>query len=463
MPSECEANPLQRGLADAIIRIHSLDELRILFACGAKVNDPVTQGLRPLHYAVWQKYTLAVNLLIVRGADVNATDDCGYSPLHLAAEHGYLELTELLLEHDAKVDYREPTDDLFPRTTLCDEPLRLALRNKHYDVARLLLEHGADPNKKYFFGSEINLETDYEALELLLTFGANPDSRDRTGMTPLMKAARMRQGLQNVLLLLSYGADINAISDRRNGYQTVLHCAVASGNIVIVNLLLKQGAKVDLLPPYPEPDTSSPLHLAIIKGDPALVKILLENGASVNRCSPVIGSPLHVACADNIPHRFDIMKMLLFYGADPNIQVPADPGSNLTLRPALAELLASNENVLLSELHLLLRYGAKVVMKTQYRDPDGLLNCLKNIDGDSKQFNVLLEAAEEFDPCMIRRNTYLSAKQKELLVEKSSIPLSLKFQSRMFLRRRFGRDLPEIVSKLEIPLMLQKYVLYLHS
>lgn len=39
MPSECTTNPLQRALADSIIRMVSLDELRILFACGAKVSD----------------------------------------------------------------------------------------------------------------------------------------------------------------------------------------------------------------------------------------------------------------------------------------------------------------------------------------------------------------------------------------------------------------------------------------
>lgn len=38
MPSECTTNPLQRALADSIIRMVSLDELRILFACGAKVS-----------------------------------------------------------------------------------------------------------------------------------------------------------------------------------------------------------------------------------------------------------------------------------------------------------------------------------------------------------------------------------------------------------------------------------------
>lgn len=69
---------------------------------------------------------------MVRGADINKIDDCGYSAVHLAAEHGYYEICKILLDAGAKVDYREPTDEIFPRTTLCDEPLRLALRNKHY-------------------------------------------------------------------------------------------------------------------------------------------------------------------------------------------------------------------------------------------------------------------------------------------------------------------------------------------
>jgi hypothetical protein len=39
MPSECTTNPLQRALADSIIRMVSLDELRIIFASGAKVSS----------------------------------------------------------------------------------------------------------------------------------------------------------------------------------------------------------------------------------------------------------------------------------------------------------------------------------------------------------------------------------------------------------------------------------------
>lgn len=85
-------------------------------------------------------------------------------------------------------------DDL-RRTTLCDEPLRLALKNRHVEVARVLLEAGANPNKRYFFGSEINLVSplDLQCMELLLAFGAQPNTRDRAGLTPLMKAARLPQ------------------------------------------------------------------------------------------------------------------------------------------------------------------------------------------------------------------------------------------------------------------------------
>jgi hypothetical protein len=36
--SECAVDNLQRNLADAIIRMVSMDELRILLACGAKVK-----------------------------------------------------------------------------------------------------------------------------------------------------------------------------------------------------------------------------------------------------------------------------------------------------------------------------------------------------------------------------------------------------------------------------------------
>lgn len=146
-------------------------------------------------------------------------------------------------------------------------------------MAKLLLEHGADPNKRYFLGPEVSLVIDdAESLELLLKYGAYVEARDRTGMTPLMRAARYNYGTEQILLLLSYGANVNAMTDSRNDYRTVLHYAVLSGNSSLVHLLLKQGARVDRLPPNGESDKPSPLHLAILRGDPSILRLLIEEG-----------------------------------------------------------------------------------------------------------------------------------------------------------------------------------------
>ncbi|CAG5103817.1 Similar to Ank3: Ankyrin-3 (Rattus norvegicus) [Cotesia congregata] len=424
MPAECIANPLQRELADSIIRMQSLDEIRILLACGAKPNEIVTQGLRPLHYAVWQKYTDAAQLLIVRGADIDATDECGYSALHLAAEHGYIDIVKI---------------------------------NGHTAVAKILLEAGANPNKRYFFGSEINLVSplDLECMELLLAFGAQPNTRDRAGLTPLMKAARLPQGIASVLLLLSYGADVNAMADARHDYRTVMHYAILGGDKTVINLMLKQGIRLNLGPDYQKP---SALDLAILKGDPSIVEMLLEAGADVNESSSIIGSPLHVACADNIPNRLEILSMLLERGADPNLVIRSDEGPSL--RPVLAEYVASNVNPSVEVVALLLKYGARVVIKTQFRDPHGILNSLQNTADKPKLLRALLEAAESFDPCMIRRSSSLTDAQRALVMEAARTPLPLTHQARLIVRKMCGPKLPKIVRRLQLPQSLNRYLLY---
>lgn len=154
--------------------------------------------------------------------------------------------------------------------------------------------------------------------------------------------------------------------------------------------------------------------------------------------------------------------MLLSYGADPNIRVYGDIGTNATLRPPLAELLISNEHVTVEELRLLLKHGARVILKTQFRDPDGLLNCLSHLDSESPVFRNLVESAEEFDPCMIRRNTHITTRMRQMILEKASCPLTLKSSCRIFFRRRFGKYLPQVVPTFEIPRMLHKYLLYEH-
>ena len=163
---------------------------------------------------------------------------------------------------------------------ICDEPLHLAIKNGHFESARFLLEHGANVNARYFFGSEINLVSplNTSAMELLLMYGAMPDARDRMGLTPLMKACRCPQATETVLTLISYGADVNAQTDERNDYRSVLHYAVLSGSHAMVELLLKQGARAQAPPGDPSLTKPTPLDLAVLKGDVQLVKMLINAG-----------------------------------------------------------------------------------------------------------------------------------------------------------------------------------------
>lgn len=101
-------------------------------------------------------------------------------------------------------------------------------------------------------------------------------------------------------------------------------------------------------------------------------------------------------------------------------------------------------------------------MKTQFRDPDGILNHLQNVTAEEYEhiFYQLLEAAEAFDLCMIKRNSTLNATQKQALIQRAKTPISLLGQARIFLRRHFRTMLVEVAEKMDIPTTLHRYLLF---
>lgn len=441
---------LQRDLADAISRLASLDDIRILLACGARANGPVTQGLHPIHYAVYQNFVPAVRLLLLRGSDINAMDDNGYTPVHLCSERGYKELLEFLISQGAKVcftDIRRQTSNL--TTHMADEPLSLAIKRGHRECVELLLKNGADPNARYFMGAEINLVSILEirCIELLLKYGAHPDSRDRTGLTPLMKAARHPQGYATCKLLIEYGADVNDIAGERHDYRTVLHHSIFSGNLDMIRLILSSGARYPRL----EFDKPSPLDIAIISGRHDIVKLLIEFEADVNAGSnTTIGQPLHTALTQRIENKREIVKILLDSGANPNSVIT----SNRSTGPALHDYLnavrqcggggggsgagasggagggstggdrsraaggsfqspyapfSCNPNGPdLDIVRMLMMYGARVILKTQTQNQLGLVRTLERVQDDMSLdlLNLLIDAAEEIDWFMMSKVIY---------------------------------------------------------
>lgn len=99
--------------------------------------------------------------------------------------------------------------------------------------------------------------------------------------------------------------DINALNEEN---QTALHCAIETGNIDIVRLLLNSGADPNL-----QDDLNfSPLHKACIRNNTEIVKLLLDYGVNVNIQNIWYNTPLHYAARFGLPN---IVKLLLNHGA----------------------------------------------------------------------------------------------------------------------------------------------------
>lgn len=108
--------------------------------------------------------------------------------------------------------------------------------------------------------------------------------------------------------LLALGADPNT-SDERGA--TPLMFAVQSGNIDLVELLIESGANVNA---YPQ-NGNTALHAAVIAANDSIAELLIRNGAEINAKNVKGLTPLHFAVWYGLPYLTDI---LIYYGADVN-------------------------------------------------------------------------------------------------------------------------------------------------
>ncbi|VDM55515.1 unnamed protein product [Angiostrongylus costaricensis] len=342
-------------------------------------NREVTRGLTPLHYACYINNLSAAKLLLTNGA----------------------KYTETVHQYEIPII---GVNGKYPSRENIDEPLRLAIKNGHYECARLLLQNGASPNAIYFDGPEIThvspLDTNF--IELLLKYGANPNVFDRKGLTPIMKACRFKQnGIEAIRILHKYGGDVNAKADLRQDLRTPMHYAVLSGSAQLVKFLIGLGANVTMPKGYRKP---SVIDIAVLKDDPTILKMVIEAGADVNAIHTYIGSALHLATCSVLEHQYEILRLLLEAGADPNIQHRFDDGSQL--KSPFVEYFRSRDVLDPRVVHLLLSYGARVVMRSPLRDMRGQLRNVLRLAATHDQLqllNAMLSLGEGYDISAINR------------------------------------------------------------
>ena len=160
-----------------------------------------------------------------------------------------------------------------------------------------------------FFGSR--KDAMMKIMDLLIEKGANVNQKNRSGHPLLFDIA----GGGNSAVLeyfLKKGGKVD-ISDR--GGQ-LIHRAAFQGRLQNVQVLLRYGATVNTAGNA----GSTPLHSAAIRGDLPAMKVgefLIEKGARINAVDSLGRTPLVMASMNG---RTDFVKMLIGKGADLNIR-----------------------------------------------------------------------------------------------------------------------------------------------
>ncbi|KIW17124.1 hypothetical protein PV08_04315 [Exophiala spinifera] len=209
-----------------------------------------------------------------------------------------------------------------------------AIQQRKHKMIEQLLDCGVPPNS----GMDLNvlreavLNRDAESVRLLLLFGADPNSVDKSASTALM-AAIETSFIEGTKLLLKYAADPNLPAGPRN--ETPLAVAVAETKVELVQLLLTYGANANMS----TSDGNTLLDMAVTKTSPRrLTELLLIYGSDANGKSNRGETPLFVAIQAG---RLDLMQLLLDHGADPNLPGPKHPLWPATYFPKGLQLLLS--------------------------------------------------------------------------------------------------------------------------
>lgn len=142
----------------------------------------------------------------------------------------------------------------------------------------------------------------------LLALGADPNTSDERGVTPLMFAVQSGN-FDLVELLVEKGANVNA--SPKNG-NTALHAAVMAANDSIAELLIRNGAEINAK----NVRGLTPLHFAVWYGLPYLTDILIYYGADVNAKDYRGNTPLMLAVYAGAMLS---LRLLLENGANPNL------------------------------------------------------------------------------------------------------------------------------------------------
>src|SRR6185369_14520996 len=216
-------------------------ELKKLLDAGMKPDSKTAQGTTALMLAASD--VNKVRLLIDRGADVNARAATGLTPLMIASRYrGNAEVVRLLLKKGARpnadkgVEVRNEASALF-----------FAAMAGDVEIAGALVDAGAKIQRMKILGtflvSPLNYTTTLDSLpmvEFLIGKGGDPNEVDADKISNLAWAA-IANRVSIVQSLLAHGAQVNTVD--RFGMTPLLYAAsINHGDTTVMEKLIAAGA-----------------------------------------------------------------------------------------------------------------------------------------------------------------------------------------------------------------------------
>jgi ankyrin repeat protein len=223
---------------------------------GADVNEPQSDGTRPIHWAVYRVDYELLDALIAKKAKVDLANEFGSTPLAEAAKLADARMVKTLLNAGARPDTANQDGET---------ALMLAIKTGELPVVEMLIKAGANVNAMETFHNQTALmyaaaaaRNAGEMVKLLLSKGANVKPRALYSDWPNQITSEPRAQYRPV------------------GGLTALLYAARGGCYDCVEALMGAGADVNV----PTPESVTPLMLALDNDHNDVAKLLLDRGAN---------------------------------------------------------------------------------------------------------------------------------------------------------------------------------------
>ena len=311
--SEDEGDPLIEKFVNLIENDSPLEEILEVLPQISNLNE-LYENWSPLHYAVVANREDICEILIQRGADINRMADVnvfyssetlnyGLTPFSISCSRvSRMAIFEMLLENGGDVNTVEPDTENFPlvytvKTIDFHENSKCSIGTQHEKMEQLV-KHGANPNKKnrsgltllHFFDLDSENENEEElALDMMNTmiqkYKLDVNAKDSKGLTPVMVACQNLQP-KRIDFLLRLGANLDDVVAKDG--RSVVHMLAAIINPGSVTNYEKRFTKC--------------------------IEVLLKVGFDIHKISFIGNTILHELCSGVF--NLHAVKICLKYGLE---------------------------------------------------------------------------------------------------------------------------------------------------